>query len=146
MAEYNSETKTIPYNEDEVFSAFSDLRRIEKIKDNLPEHDQIKNITYDKDSCTVNVSPIGKVRFVVTERIPNSTVKFEAEQLPFKLELSIQLKQEAEDETHLNVKVDADLNPFLKPLVSKPLQEALETMASALAIIPYDKVNNISHE
>lgn len=142
MAEYTSETKSIPYTEEEVFSAFSDLRKIEKIKDRLPKDDKVMDISYDKDSCTVNVSPIGKVRFVVTERVPNSSVKFEAEQLPFKLDLSIQLRQEAVDDTQMNVKVYAELNPFLKPLISKPLQEALEKMAGALASIPYDELND----
>lgn len=143
MAEYISETKTIPYTEEEVFSAFSDLRKLENIKDKLPKDEKIMDMTYDKDSCTVNVSPIGKVRFVVTERIPNSNVKLEAEQLPFKLDLLIQLKQEAINDTQMSVKVHADLNPFLKPLVSKPLQDALEKMAEALAVIPYDQLNNI---
>ena len=74
-----------------LFSVLSDLRKLDLIKDKIPQ-DKIKDFSYDQDSCTVTVDPIGKVRFVIVEREPNSTIKFEAEQLPFKLNLWIQLK------------------------------------------------------
>jgi len=139
MADFTSEIKTIPYSDNEIFPVLSDLRKLDLIKDKIPE-DQMKDFLYDEDSCTVNVSPIGKVRFVIIDREPNSTIKFQAEKLPFDLNLWIQLKQVAENDTKLKLTVRADLNPFLKPLVSKPLQEGLEKMAETLASIPYGKV------
>jgi len=146
MAEYISETKIIPYSEEQVFSAFSDLRKIEQIKDHLPEENQNMDVTYEKDSCLVNVSPVGNVRFIVTEREPNSKIKFEAQQLPFKLDLLVQLKQEKPEETSMNVIVNAELNAFIKPMVSKPLQELLEKMASTLSSIPYNEIKDIEEE
>lgn len=143
MAEYISETKTIPYSEEKVFSAFSDLRKIEQIKEHLPEENRNMDITYEKDSCMVNVSPVGNVRFVVTEREPNSKIKFEAQQLPFKLDLLVQLKQENPEETSMNVIVNAELNAFLKPMVSRPLQDLLEKMASTLSSIPYNEITDV---
>lgn len=143
MAEYISETKTIPYSEEKVFSAFSDLRKIEQIKEHLSEENKNMDVTYEKDSCLVNVSPVGNVRFVVTEREPNSRVKFEAQQLPFKLDLLVQLKQENPEETSMNVIVNAELNAFLKPMVSKPLQDLLEKMASTLSSIPYNEITEV---
>ncbi len=136
MAEYISDIKTIPYSDQDIFSVLSDLRKLDLIKDKIPQ-DKIKDFSYDQDSCTVTVDPIGKVRFVIVEREPNSTIKFEAEQLPFKLNLWIQLKQSATEETKMKLTVKADINAFLKPMISKPLQNGLDNMAETLATIPY---------
>ncbi len=136
MAEYISDIKTIPYSDQDIFSVLSDLRKLDLIKDKIPQ-DKIKDFSYDQDSCTVTVDPIGKVRFVIVEREPNSTIKFEAEQLPFKLNLWIQLKQSATEETKMKLTVKADINAFLKPIISKPLQNGLDKMADTLATIPY---------
>ena len=136
MAEYISDVKTIPYSDVDIFSVLSDLRKLDLIKDKIPQ-DKLKDLSYDQDSCSVNINPIGKIRFVIIEREPNSTIKFEAEQLPFKLNLWIQLKQAAENDTKMKLTVKADINAFLKPMVSKPLQEGLDKMAETLASIPY---------
>lgn len=136
MAEYISDIKTISYSDQEIFTVLSDLRKLDLIKDKIPQ-DKIKDFSYDQDSCTVTVDPIGKVRFVIVEREPNSIIKFEAEQLPFKLTLWIQLKQSAEQETKMKLTVKADINAFLKPMISKPLQNGLDKMAETLATIPY---------
>lgn len=136
MAEYISEIKTILYSDQEIFTVLSDLRKLDLIKDKIPQ-DKIKDFSYDQDSCTVTVDPIGKVRFVIVEREPNSTIKFEAEQLPFKLNLWVQLKQSAEQETKMKLTIKADINAFLKPMISKPLQNGLDKMADMLATLPY---------
>ncbi|MEN9918363.1 MAG: hypothetical protein RL662_799, partial [Bacteroidota bacterium] len=130
----------IHHNDNDVFAVLSDLSKLELLKDKIPQ-DKIKDFTYDQDSCSVNVSPIGTVKFVIVEREPNSIVKFEAQQLPFKLNLWIELQQEGEQDTTMKLTVKADLNPFLKPMVSKPLQEGLDKMAEALASFPYKELN-----
>lgn len=141
MTEYTSDIKTIPHSDSEIFSVLSDLRKLDLVKDKIPQ-DKIKDFTYDQDSCSINVNPIGKVKFVIVERIPNSKIKFEAEQLPFQLNLEIQLKQNSENQTELGLVVNANLNPFLKPMVSKPLQEGLNKMADMLSTLPYSELKD----
>lgn len=140
MAEYTSGIKTIHCNDKEVYDVLSDLRQLDLIKDKLPQ-DKLKDFTYDQDSCSVNVSPIGLVRFVIVDRDPNSTIKFEAERLPFHLNLWIQLKQTAENETKMKLTIKAEINAFLKPMISKPLQDGLEKMAETLSELPYHEIN-----
>lgn len=139
MTEFISDIKTITYSDSQIFEVLSDLRKLDLFKDKLPQ-DKLKDFTYDQDSCSVNVNPIGKVKFVIVEREPNSTVKFEAQQLPFKLNLWIQLKQVADNDTKMKLTVKADLNSFLKPMVSKPLQGGLDKMADLLGSIPYGEL------
>jgi carbon monoxide dehydrogenase subunit G len=54
----------------------------------------------------------------------------------------IQLKASDENETKMKLTIKADLNPFLKPMVSKPLQSGLDKVAESLATLPYDEILN----
>lgn len=139
MTEFTSEIKILPHNDTEVFSVLSDLSNLEFVKDKIPQ-DKIKDFSFDKDSCTISVDPVGKIKFNIIERVANSTVKFQAEQVPFGLDLIVELNNNGENKTELKLTVNANLNPFIKPMVSKPLQQGLEKMAEALAMLPYSEI------
>lgn len=141
MAEFISEIKTIPHSDADIFAVLSDLNHLELAKDRIPQ-DKVKDFSFDKDSCTVTVDPIGKVKFVIIEREPNATIKFEAEQVPIALNMWIQLKASGETETKMKLTIKADLNPFLKPMVSKPLQQGLDKVADILSTLPYSRILN----
>ena len=99
--------------------------------------DKIKNFEFDSDTCSFAVDPVGKITFQIVEREPNKLIKFTTTNSPVPLFLWIQLKQVAEDDTRLKITVRADLNPFLKPMVSKPLQEAVDKISTVIASLPY---------
>lgn len=139
MAEFVSDIKIIPHADVDVYSVLSDLSNLELARERIPE-DKIKNLSFDKDSCTVNVDPIGNVKFVVVEREPNKTIKFQSEHLPFEVNMWIQLLPEGENETKMKLTVKADLNPFLAPMVSKPLQAGLDKITESLAGLPYSEI------
>lgn len=141
MSEFISEIKTIPYADTDIYPVLSDLRNLEKVRDRIPQ-DKIQEFSFDEDSCTVMVNPVGKVKFNIVDRQPNSTIKFEAEQVPFPINLWIQLKSTEQNETKMKLTVKADLNPFLKPMVAKPLQQAIDKIADMLATIPYNEATN----
>lgn len=136
MTEFVSEVKTIPQDEDRIFTMLSDLSNLERIKDRIPE-DKIKDFEFDSDSCSFAVAPVGKITFKIVEREPNKTIKFETTNSPVPLFLWIQLKQEAPGDTKMKMTIKADLNPFIKPMVSKPLQDALDKIAVVIASLPY---------
>jgi len=136
MTEFVSEIKTIPYNEADVFTMLSDLSNIESVKDKIPQ-EKISNFSFDKDSCSFSINPIGKIKFSVVDREPNKTVKFKAEESPVDVTLWIQLKQVGENDTKMKLTIKAELNPFIKPMVSKPIQEGINKVADVLAAIPY---------
>lgn len=136
MTEFVSEIKMIPQNDDRIFGMLSDLSNLERIKDRIPQ-DKIKNFEFDSDSCSFAVDPVGKINFQIVEREPNKTIKFQTTNSPVPLFLWIQLKQIAEMDTRMKITVRADLNPFLKPMVSKPLQEAVDKISTVIAALPY---------
>ena len=139
MAEFTSEVKAIAHDSQTIFEVLSEFSKHEKIKDKIPQ-DKISDFSFDKDYCAFSISPIGKIKFVVVEREANKTVKFAAEQVPFETNLWIQLKEKDAESTYMKLTVKADLNPFIKPMVSKPLQEALEKMANILSTLPYNEL------
>ncbi len=136
MTDFISEVKTIPHNDDRIFAMLSDLSNLEKIKDRIPE-DKISDFEFDSDSCSFAVAPVGKITFRIVEREPNKLIKFATTNSPVPLFLWIQLVQAAENDTRMKLTARAELNPFIKPMVSKPLQEAIDRISTVLADLPY---------
>ena len=136
MTEFVSDIKKIPYSDNDIFEKLSDLTNLEAMKDQIPQ-DKISDFSFDKDSCEFSINPIGKIKFSIIERLPNDTIKFTADQSPVGITLWIQLKPMEADCTAMKLTVKADLNPFLKPMLSKPLQEGINKIADVLAAIPY---------
>ena len=136
MTEYVSEIKQISQNDEQIFALLSDLSNLERVKDRIPQ-DKIKDFEFDKDSCSFSVNPVGKIVFQIVDREPFKTIKFQTTNSPVPLFLWIQLKQVADLDTRMRLTVRAELNSFLKPLVEKPLKDALEKIATVLASLPY---------
>lgn len=136
MTEFVSDIKTIPYNDDRIFAMLSDLSNLERVKDRIPE-DKIKDFTFDTDSCSLSVDPVGKVHFQIVEREPNKTIKFVTTNSPVPLFMWVQLKQVADSDTRMKLTVRADVSPLIKPMISKPLQDGINKIAEVLATLPY---------
>lgn len=139
MTEFVSDVKTIRHDSAIIFPVLSDFSKLELIKDKIPE-DKISDISFDKDRCSFKVNPIGDVAFVIEEREPNKTIKFKSENLPFPIYMWIQLIEKDKDDTKMKITVRADLNPYIKPMVSKPLSEAVEKIADILTKLPYNEI------
>ena len=135
MTEFVSEIKQIPQNDERIYAMLSDLSNLERIKDRIPQ-DKIKDFEFDSDSCSFSVSPVGKITFQIVDREPCKTIKFQTTNSPVPLFLWIQLKQVQEMDTRMRLTVRAELNSFLKPMVSKPLQDALDKISTVLASLP----------
>ncbi len=136
MTEFVSEIRQIPQNDERIYAMLSDLSNLERIKDRIPQ-DKIKDFEFDSDSCSFSVSPVGKITFQIVDREPCKTIKFQTTNSPVPLFLWIQLKQVQEMDTRMRLTVRAELNSFLKPMVSKPLQDALDKISTVLASLPY---------
>ena len=137
MTEFVSDIKTVPCANRIVYETLADLNNLEKLKNRIPQ-DKINDFTFDSDSCSFSVQPVGNIRFSVVDREPMKTIKLVAVQAPVDVTLWIQLKETGERETKLKLTVRAKLNPFLKPMISKPLQGGINQIADILANIPYE--------
>ncbi len=136
MTKFESTVKVIPYSQERVYEKLSDLSNLEALKDRLPE-DKVKDISFDSDTLSFSVAPVGQLTLKIVEREPNKCIKFETTNSPLPFNLWIQLVATADGECKLKVTIGMELNPFMKAMVQKPLQEGLEKMVDMLAMIQY---------
>ena len=138
MSKFESGIKHIPHPQTAVYNALSDLSNLDKVKDKLPE-DKIKDLSFDSDSLTIG-APMGSVSMRIIEREDPKCIKFATEKSPIAANLWIQIVPEGEEACKMKLTIKADINPFIKGMVSKPLQEGLEKIADVLAMIPYNNI------
>ena len=128
--------KQIPYSQEAVYRNISDLRNLEKMRDRIPE-DKVKDFSFDADTISINVPPVGELKLRVVEREEPKCVKFETAQSPVPFNVWVQMLPVDEQSSKMKVTVKAELNPFIKGMVSGPLQDGVEKIADALAKIEY---------
>lgn len=138
MSKFESGIKHIPHPQTAVYNALSDLSNLDKVKDKLPK-DKIKDLSFDSDSLTIG-APMGSVSMRIIEREEPKCIKFATEKSPIAANLWIQIVPEGEEACKMKLTIKADINPFIKGMVSKPLQEGLEKIADVLAMIPYNNI------
>lgn len=137
MSKFESSIKQIPYSQQAVYNKISNLENLEQVRDRIPE-DKIKDFSFDKDSVSVNVSPVGEIKLRIINREEPKCVKFASEQSPLAFNLWIQVLPVTETSCKMKVTVDADIPFMLKGMVSGPLKDGIEKIAEVLAMVPYE--------
>ena len=136
-SKFESSVKQIPYPQESVYRNISDLRNLDKVKDRVPE-DKINEFSFDEDTVAINVAPVGELKLRICDREEPKYVKFETVQSPVPFNVWIQVLPVDEKNSKMKVTVKAELNPFIKGMVEKPLMEAVEKIADALAQVHYE--------
>lgn len=136
MTKFESNVKEISYSQESVFEKLSDLNNLEKVKDRLPQ-DKIKQLNFTSDTLTVEVPPVGPITLQVVEKEPCKCIKFGTTTSPLPFNLWIQLLPTGEQSCKMKLTIGIEINPFMKAMVQKPLQEGVEKMADMLAMIQY---------
>ena len=136
MTKFESSVKVIPYSQERVYEKLADLSNLQAIKDRLPE-DKVKNMSFDTDTLSFNVDPVGQLTLRIIEREPSKCIKFETTNSPLPFNMWIQLVAVSEEECKLKVTIGLEINPCMKAMVQKPLNEGLEKMADMLSMIQY---------
>lgn len=133
MTTYESDIKTISSNEEVVFGLLSDLNNLQIIKTNPDFTNKVKDLQFNADSCSFVVDGLGKMGFRIVEREQFKTVKLAAEHAPVEVNVWIQLKQIAENETAMKLTLKAELPSMIKMMVDKKLKEGINVIAEILA-------------
>lgn len=137
MGKFESSIKQIAYPQQSVYNMLSDLTNIERVKDKVPE-DKLKDLTFDKDTISISVSPVGQISMRIVERDEPKTIKFASENSPMSFNFWIQILPVSDTASKMKLTIDADIPFFAKGMVSGPLKEGIEKIAEALATIPYE--------
>ena len=106
--------------------------------------DQLKNVELSSDRIAVPAGMIGTLALRIIEREENKTIKFETEQSPVQANMWIQVLPTSElttadgqQGTKMRLTLKADLNPMLKMMLGKKLEQGIEKFADMLAMLPY---------
>ena len=136
MATFESSIRQIDYPQERVYALLSDMNNIDKVKDRIPE-DKANGLTFDANSIGIN-TPMGAVKLVIVEREAPNCIKFETAESPLPFNFWIQILPVSETTSKMKLTIKAELNPFIKGMVSKPLTEGIEKIADALQAIHYE--------
>lgn len=135
-SKFESSIKQVPYPQQAVYNNISDLTNLEKVRDRVPE-DKVQGFSFDQDTVSINVAPVGELKLRICDREEPKCVKFETVQSPVPFNVWVQVLPVDENSSKMKVTVKAELNPFIKGMVEKPLQEGVEKIADALAQVHY---------
>ena len=135
-SKFESSVEQIPYPQEAVYRNISDLTNLEKVRDRVPE-DKVNDFNFDQDTVSLNVAPVGELKLRICERDEPKCVKFETVQSPVPFNVWIQVLPVDENNSKMKVTVKAELNPFIRSMVEKPLQDGVEKIADALAQVQY---------
>ena len=136
-SKFESSVKLIPYSQQAVYNNISDLRNLEKVRDRVPE-DKVQDFSFDQDTVSLNVAPVGELKLRICDREEPKCIKLETVQSPVPFNVWVQVLPVDENSSKMKVTVKAELNPFIKSMVEKPLQEGVEKIADALAMVHYE--------
>lgn len=135
MATFESSVRQIPHSQQAVYNMLSDLSNIDRVKDRIPA-DKLNDLTFDADSMSIS-TPMGAVKLKIVDREEPKCIKFETEQSPLPFNFWIQILPVTDTTCKMKLTIKAELNPFIKGMVSRPLQEGIEKIADALQMINY---------
>lgn len=134
MVQFESSVKCVPYSQERVFNKLSDLSNLESVRDKLA--DKVQGLEFDSDAMSFTVQGIS-VTLRIIEREPYKCIKFESDKSPVPMNLWIQILPVETEQAKLKVTIRAEVNMFMKAMVSKPLQDGVEKLAEMLSMIPY---------
>jgi hypothetical protein len=138
-SKFESSVKQIPYAQQKVYEVLSNLENIERVRDRIPEG-KVNNLSFDKDSVTVDVSPVGEIRLHIINRDEPKEIKFETEKSPVPFDFWIQILPVTDASCKMKLTIKAELNMFIAGMVKKPLEEGIEKLADTLQAVNYDTI------
>ena len=139
--QYESYVKYVHYSHERVYNKLSDLNNLESVRQRLDAvkdklDGKLEDMTFDQDSITLKVQGISLTLRII-EREPMKCIKFEGDKSPVPMNLWIQMLPVSDEQSKMRVTIRAEVNMFMKAMVSKPLQEGVEKLAEMLSAIPY---------
>ena len=141
MAQFESNIKYVPYSQEQVYNKLEDLNNLAALKERFEQvrekvGDKIQDMSFDRDSLTLTVQGMN-VTLRIIEREPCMCIMFEGDKSPIPVNLWIQVLPVTSEQAKLKVTIRAEVNMFMKAMVTKPLQEGVEKIADMLAMISY---------
>ena len=150
---YVSDIKTVNWSNQIVYDKLSNLEflnlmfspeSMERVKqqmgDKAPDM-KIENFIADRDTCSFEISPIGKVAFHIAEREEPKTIKLISDApTQFQFKLWIQLLPLNANQCKMRITLHIELNMMIKMMIGKKLDKGINQIADGIAQIPFGMI------
>ncbi len=111
----------------EVYTFLSNFNNFEKL---MPE--QVTNWKSTEDECSFTISGMASLGMKIREKNPNSLIRVEKHgKAPFDFLFDCNIREQG-NECDVQLSFDADLNPMLKMMAVKPLENFLNMLVHKL--------------
>ncbi|MDR1652857.1 MAG: hypothetical protein LBS01_04295 [Prevotellaceae bacterium] len=133
MTTYQSNFKPVDKSSAEVFAAFSDLTKLEKMREKITESGQVQDFSLSENELSFSAAMAGKITLRIAERIPNEKIAFTLQSVLNDADLQLNIKETSPATSEIALVMDADLPPMIKMMLGNKLAEGLDKMAEAIA-------------
>lgn len=134
MAKYHSKAVVINRPAEAISEKFADLSAFAGSLDAMPEAERarIGDVSFEKDSITIDTKQVGVIRFKVTERTPQRVV-MNAVGSPVPLDLIVNLSADGVDRTEIVTEIDVEIPAMLRPMIGGAMQKAVDQFGELMA-------------
>lgn len=129
-----------------IYRLLSDFSFLNQVQ--IPD-ERVKIQHSNNDTCTLHIEGGGEFTLKIVERVPTNLVKIEADKSSsFAFTLWIQLKELEAYDTRIRITLTAKLNPLMKIIAQKHLENFVEMLISKLEqhFGPNTTYNNRNYE
>ncbi len=128
MANFKSEQQTIGRADSYVFGFLSDFNNFEKL---MPS--QVTDWHSDGESCSFNIQNMATLGMRFKSKTPNNHIFIMADgKVPFQFDLQCFIDAFGDQTCNARLELNADLNPMMMMLASKPLGNFINILAEKL--------------
>lgn len=128
MTKFNSPSVTLKKPSKDIYSFLSDFNNFEKL---LPE--QVTNWQTSGDKCSFTITGMASIEMAIGEKKEYSLVTYISEgKSPLSFNLTFSINSIDDQNSEVNAQLSAKLNPMLKMMASKPLQNFVNLLSDKL--------------
>ena len=134
---YESAVTKVAASAAQVFSVFSNLKNLERVKDLIPK-DKVQEMEIEAESVRMKVDGLGqKITILIVDKTENEVIKYGAEGIPMEMNFWIQMKEVAPMDTRIKLTLKADIPMMFKMMLDKKIQQGIDQAAAMIAQFPY---------
>jgi carbon monoxide dehydrogenase subunit G len=128
MTRIESDKQQVSKSADEIFKFLENFNNFEKL---MPE--QVKDWRSTEDSCSFTIAGMASLGMKIIEKRQPEFIKVAKDgAAPFDFNLDVNIKPLSENSSEVRLAFDADLNPMLKMMATKPLTNFLNLLVQRL--------------
>ena len=139
VTKYESKIGQIPHEDKVVYAVLSNLENSQRFSEMIPK-DKVKEMEITADYIRIKIDGMAqKFTIRIVEKEEYKTIKFGVDNLPMDINMWIQLKQMAEQDTRIKLTIKADIPMMFRMMFEKKLQQGLDQAEDMLCQVSYNQ-------